>query len=358
MIFRRVMYFIMFYAIMTYSVLYRTYDGFIMLVFFAAVSLISFIMLVLGRITLRCSFEQSTLYVQRGQQYTIRYRLKNVMPFPITRVGILFDDVKKPQAFTVGAANTAIVTRTDVKEHCGCYFTGVKKICVYDFFRVLGFCIKTPGVAKIVSLPRLFDVNTDKYVESMLFAENDSDKIAIKGSEVREVREYRDGDSLKNIHHKLSSRMSKLMVKEYVAEDENDDIFFFCENDAVNPKTRDDMLEFMYNVMYLRLHKKGMVTGVLGAGNAVLMNITSKDMLDEYFGRMYEENKFGEGDYTDIPSGTFVFAAALSESLYNMCLGLKGRKKDIVLYLPESERSKSENLDVEVVYVLTGGEGN
>ena len=43
------MYFVLLYAVITYNVLYRTYDGFIMLVFVVSASLLSFIMLMLSR---------------------------------------------------------------------------------------------------------------------------------------------------------------------------------------------------------------------------------------------------------------------------------------------------------------------
>ena len=57
------MYFVLLYAVITYNVLYRTYDGFIMLVFVVSASLLSFIMLMLSRFKLRYGFRQKTIYV-------------------------------------------------------------------------------------------------------------------------------------------------------------------------------------------------------------------------------------------------------------------------------------------------------
>ena len=348
MIFRRVMYFILLYAALTYSVLYRTYDGFVILAFFWMVSAISLVMLVLCRLTVRCEFERDVVYVERAREYTLKYRLKNKMPFPLTRADILFEDLKKPQAFTVGAANSAILTRKDTKRHCGCYTIRISRICLYDSFGVFRFKIKNPGVVKVVALPRLFDVDTKKYIDSMLEAETEIDKNAPKGSEVSEIREYRDGDSMKNIHHKLSSRMSRLMVKEYAADDGNDDGFLFLETDNSDPDMRDRMLELMYNMMYMRIKTKGKTTGYIPAdGAAVSFTIDSKEMLDEYFGRMLEVYVSGDGGQCDIPVGTFVFAAALSDRLYNI--------GSVVLYLPDRAYSRDAQPDVEVIYVSSGG---
>ena len=36
-----------------------------------------------------------------------------------------YESQKKTQSFTVGAANTAIVTRKDRRQHCGCYFENI-----------------------------------------------------------------------------------------------------------------------------------------------------------------------------------------------------------------------------------------
>ena len=122
------MYFVLLYAVITYNVLYRTYDGFIMLVFVVSASLLSFIMLMLSRFNLRYGFRQKTIYVTRAGEHEIRYDIKNVMPFPLTRVDMKYESQKKTQSFTVGAANTAIVTRKDRRQHCGCYFENIQRI--------------------------------------------------------------------------------------------------------------------------------------------------------------------------------------------------------------------------------------
>lgn len=355
MIFRRIMYFILLYAVLAYSVLYRTYDGYIMLVFVVSASVLSLIMLILSRFGLKYGFKQKTIYVTRNREYVLRYDIKNSMPFPVTRVDIAYAGQKKPQSFTVGAANTAIVTKKDVKEHCGCYRAAVNKITLYDFFRVFSLKIKNPGVVKIVSLPRLFDVNTKEYIDGMLCVENENDRLSIKGSEVSEIRDYAPGDSMKNIHHKLSSRMSKLMVKEYAAEEGDDDGFIFFDDINAEPDVRDTMLEFMYNVMYLRLSTHKKITGyIMEKVLAVPVEITSKEELDDFFGRMYEENVIDEQETVDMPAGAYVFADLFSDRLYERCL--KSNDRNIVLYLPDKEALRVDKPGVEVVYVLTGGE--
>ena len=359
MIFRRIIYFVLLYAVITYNVLYRTYDGFIMLVFVVSASLLSFIMLMLSRLKLSYGFRQKTIYVTRAGEHEIRYDIKNVMPFPLTRVDMKYESQKKTQSFTVGATNTAIVTRKDRRQHCGCYFENIQRITLYDFFRVFGMKIKNPGVVKIVALPRLFDVNTEEYIEGMLCVENESSRIALKGSEVSGIREYAPGDSMKNIHHKLSSRMSKLMVKEYAAEEGSDDGFVFIDDDSAQPDVRDTMLEFMYNVMYLRLKTDKKATGYILKGTAAApVEITSKEDIDNFFERVYEENEADEQGLNDIPSGAFVFAVSFTEKLYRSCLQLRGKADNIVLYLPDIEQSRMDKPDVEVVYISTGGEGD
>lgn len=219
--------------------------------------------------------------------------------------------------------------------------------------------IKNPGVVKIVALPRLFDVNTEEYIEGMLCVDNESSRIALKGSEVSGIREYAPGDSMKNIHHKLSSRMSKLMVKEYAAEEGSDDGFVFIDDDSAQPDVRDSMLEFMYNVMYLRLKTDKKATGYILKGTAAApVEITSKEDIDNFFERVYEENEADEQGLNDIPSGAFVFAVSFTEKLYRSCLQLRGKANNIVLYLPDIEQSRMDKPDVEVVYISTGGEGD
>ena len=191
----------------------------------------------------------------------------------------------------------------------------------------------------------------------MLCVENESSRIALKGSEVSGIREYAPGDSMKNIHHKLSSRMSKLMVKEYAAEEGSDDGFVFIDDDSAQPDVRDSMLEFMYNVIYLRLKTDKKATGYILKGTAAApVEITSKEDIDNFFERVYEENEADEQGLNDIPSGAFVFAVSFTEKLYRSCLQLRGKANNIVLYLPDIEQSRMDKPDVEVVYISTGGE--
>lgn len=91
---RRIVYFIMLYAILTYNVLYQTHDGMVMLIFFAAASISSAAMMLICGFNLKCGYEHNTVYVRRKNEFEVKYRIKNVAPFPVMSAQMLSGDKK------------------------------------------------------------------------------------------------------------------------------------------------------------------------------------------------------------------------------------------------------------------------
>lgn len=68
-----------------------------------------------------------------------------------------------------------------------------------------------------------------------------SDIVGKERSELMGVREYKSGDSFKDIHWKLSFKQGDIMIKEYASSDENN-ICLYLETSC--PEGTDDFLEF------------------------------------------------------------------------------------------------------------------
>ena len=355
---RRIVYFIMLYAILTYNVLYQTHDGMVMLIFFAAASISSAAMMLICGFNLKCGYEHNTVYVRRKNEFEVKYRIKNVAPFPVMSAQMLSGDKKNALTFAVGGRCETFVSKKASMEHCGCYSIEVNKISLYDFFRVFRFKIKNPGVVKIVSLPRLFDVNTGDYIYSMTgIQENEGNTAEKSGSEISSIREYSDGDSIRNIHHKLSSRMSTLMVKEYMSEEDDENVYIFCPAIVKDADRMDNMLELMYNMMYIKLKQKGKVAGYLPAdGNdesGERCAISSENELNIFFERLMDGFNRTTMSMYGI-NGARIFAPDVTEEIVECCARTAGRL--IVLYVPDDCRDKLEMISCEVVLVSSGGD--
>ena len=74
-------------------------------------------------------------------------------------------------------------------------------------------------VVDIDILPHEFDAKLKLRVHGEEDDESNTDAIdSLEAYDIKEVREYRDGESLHRIHWNLSSRYDEYMIKEYEVE--------------------------------------------------------------------------------------------------------------------------------------------
>ena len=354
---RRIFYFIILYAILTYNVLYQTHDGMLMLIFFAAASISSLAMMFICGFNLKYGYERDTIYVSRGNEFEIKYRIKNRAPFPVMSAQLLSGERKKSLTFAVGGRCETFVSKKELTEHCGCYSIEVSGISLYDFFRVFRFKIKNPGVVKIVSLPRLFDINAEDYIYSMTGIQESEGKGKEKsGTEISLIREYSDGDSIKNIHHKLSSRMSTLMVKEFAADEGDEEVYTFYPAGMNGTDRMDNMLDLMYNMMLLKIRKKGKVAGwippIQEYGEGEKFAVTTEDELNAFFEKLMDSFGSCKPDVCGV-SGVRIFAPDATEKLAECC---EQAAAELILYLPDDCGDKLESISCETVLVSSGGD--
>lgn len=97
----------------------------------------------------------------------------------------------------------------------GKYNIGVSKIIIRDFLNIFSFRY-TPGETKhILVFPRILPFE-ELNIPYIRFSENEYiSRNKDKGNtEIQHIRDYMNGDSLKKIHWKLSSKHNKLLTKE------------------------------------------------------------------------------------------------------------------------------------------------
>lgn len=100
--------------------------------------------------------------------------------------------------------------------------SGIDEISFFDFritdpLHLYTYVYKSSRTFNISVIPQLENKKYSIFAESFLDTENDDISVT-KGSlnqELKEIREYRPGDRLQNIHWKLSSKLDELMVKEF-----------------------------------------------------------------------------------------------------------------------------------------------
>ena len=100
----------------------------------------------------------------------------------------------------------------------GTYQIGVRCIYVYDVFRIFRMRIDVNSYGDVCVLPRrlsIFGSYNDATADSSTRSKRAPS--SPERLEVSDVREYRQGDALKSVHWKLSSKSEELIVRDYNA---------------------------------------------------------------------------------------------------------------------------------------------
>lgn len=90
-------------------------------------------------------------------------------------------------------------------------------------------------------------------VEGSLVSENDVNYKHVKGndiSEILQIKEYMKGDSIKNIHWKMSAKMGKTMVKELDTPNDNSVMIFFDYAPKEDRETNQKLIEALASVSH------------------------------------------------------------------------------------------------------------
>lgn len=122
--------------------------------------------------------------------------------------------------FSVSGRKHAVVSFRGKSRFCGCCVFTVKECHIYDLFRIFYKKRKiTEKAAGILSvMPEISPVSLDLMgkeaydMESFRYSQNRSGD---DSGEVFEIREYRPGDNIKQIHWKLTRKLGSPAVKEY-----------------------------------------------------------------------------------------------------------------------------------------------
>lgn len=184
--------------------------------------LISFILLVCARLTIKLEISRTNIFTAKQRQFPLAVRVKNRFILPIA-------PVKLTGVFHDGDGNLVrdkVITASVMPFGCsefvfdgflkyrGEYVLGITEAYIYDFLGIFRFRLKKLPVCHVTVAPRrlilgengaLCDEETDSLRTQFTFFENDT---------FSAVREYADGDSLRRVHWKLSAKQGKLMVKQ------------------------------------------------------------------------------------------------------------------------------------------------
>ena len=131
---------------------------------------------------------------------------------------------------------------------CGRIYVYLKSTSILDYFGLFGLSVPVTASARITVLPELFSCDAEV---SPAAAVSDDSTAARKGddrTETFQLREYRSGDDIRQIHWKLSSKLGNLILREPSQSISRSILVFWDKRKETAPENMDAMAEVTASV--------------------------------------------------------------------------------------------------------------
>lgn len=257
-------------AVYAENVFIDTYIAFIIDAVFIVTSVVSLITVVVLRCGINAVFTQDNVVAYRGEKCTIGIEITNNSPLVLTscKVKLTVTGISKGKKRSKSVKHRitamcpprqSVVRQFEIKcPHCEILGVRMAGVYVYDFLRIFRVRKKLKQNLTVVVLPKIPESHMLDKVSAAVGEGEDALYSTVKAgndpTEIFAIREYAGGDKIRNIHWKLSSKKSELMVKEYgLALTDNDtviiDIFKTDLPKRRNRRVMDEMYDMLYSLV-------------------------------------------------------------------------------------------------------------
>ncbi len=254
---------------------------------------------------LKVSLDHRTGYIGKNGGIRKQIQIKNKTIFPVGRLELFvkiedsFGNVeKRVLAANVNRNSQRIFWMKLNFLHCGTMNIRVEKIRVYDTFLLTRYTKKLELEQMFCVYPEIMDKISFQIPENIF--DEDEEETSISGrhenrGELRELREYQEGDDYRNIHWKLSSKSESLLVKHY--ENSQDSKVYIHVNTQVRKESKyfgcDRIMGIVYAVIK-ECRERGKEYELIGYGEDGVFPLV-QDHIPEHI-EVREEPKFLLGE--------------------------------------------------------------
>lgn len=175
-------------------------------------------------------------------------------------------------------------------ENCGLIRVSIDRLCIVDYFRLFSFKLNCSCADSVIALPKTFDA---EIIIENEFASADSSNIIRKNaahdtSEIVGIREYVAGDSVSDIHWKLSQKTDKLLIKEFGRTVVNKVLIFADTTlyDGITPNESDFVCETFASIAQSLFNEE--IEFSAGFSNTVI-SVTRQSEVDEIVRKLLSE---------------------------------------------------------------------
>lgn len=125
--------------------------------------------------------------------------------------------IRKQTVLSADGRRETVVSWELPSEHCCMWTARIRKVLLYDTVHLFSLCLPVKETKQIFILPEVHPVRI--MVESLPETDgNESEHAEERGSDpsvIRQIREYQPGDSIRQMHWKLSARSGQWMIREF-----------------------------------------------------------------------------------------------------------------------------------------------
>lgn len=154
-------------------------------------------------------------------------------------------------------------------EYCGRLYISVGAFSLMDYFGLLPMPAPVEADARVTVLPDLFAMDTELSARPASSDEGNADRRGEDRSEVFQMREYRPGDDVRQIHWKLSSKLDQLIYKEASMPESRSLLVFWDKRICGTPAQMDALAETVSSASH----------GLLQSGTQFCLCWTERDEL-------------------------------------------------------------------------------
>ena len=177
--------------------------------------------IIINGISIQIDIEKKS--IERGNKLYFNIRTINKTIFPSNK---LYVKLKINNAFFDGKEECYVnipasirgedIICSDVKcDYVGNINIEATQLIIMDYLGLVKYTKEISREANVLVMP--MDINYSISMDNALIEADEGDKKAntLDSSEIKGIREYKEGDTLHRIHWKLSSKFDELMVKEF-----------------------------------------------------------------------------------------------------------------------------------------------
>lgn len=250
----RIAYAALLVAALAFSQIYSGHLSSVLLITVLALPFASLFMAVIGRFALKLSFDCNPVTVERGTEIKLQLTAKNMFVFPCSTLFVtasmpdIEDKRKAKLVFSLGILQKKQLNFVYPSNFRGEYEISVDKAYIFDILKLFKLTKSFDLKKYVLVIPRVYDTFGGSDYSLSTDEETVIQTSDFTGGERSFVRKYNNGDDIRKIHWKLSSKQEDYVVWQEVKNRFKDAVVFcdtaeYSDDKVINAKNTDSVLE-------------------------------------------------------------------------------------------------------------------